>query len=78
MVRVVDGVCDMPDICRNKHCLYFDISGEATKRYVHALADMEMLLPDERKRKHVVLEFSCPFLAWKEGQKKKKKKGVGQ
>ena len=76
MVKIVDGICDMPDLCKNQHCVYFDISRRATQQYLNALWEMAALPGSESHTKHRVLEFNCPFLAWKDGQKKKSRKRV--
>jgi len=76
MVKVVDGICDMPDICKNEHCTYFDMSRKATKQYLKALSELAALPPMERKQKHTVIEFNCPFLAWKDSHRKKQERKV--
>jgi len=72
MVKIIDGICDSPDICRNKSCPYFDMSEEATKRYLGVLFKEAALLPSERGKTQI-LEFTCPFLAWKQDQAERRK-----
>ena len=56
----------MPDICKNKHCVYFDPSEDGTKKYLEALDDFETeeieRLLGKQESKHKVIEIVCPFL----------------
>jgi hypothetical protein len=38
LVEVLEGICDAPDLCRFKQCEYYDISKEATRKFLKALA----------------------------------------
>ena len=77
MVRVIGGICDIPSACKNTYCPYYDVSAKATKRYLEIEDEIEeQELVEELGetvggKKHRVLEFTCPFLRWKEGRQSK-------
>jgi len=64
MVQILDGICDIPDICRNKHCAYYDTTKEATEHYIDIKAELREE-PWDEKLKEKILVFHCPYLAWK-------------
>lgn len=38
IVNICDGICDSADRCGIEHCEFYDISPEATKRFLRANA----------------------------------------
>jgi len=37
--KIIDGICDCPDICRRKDCPFFHDGVESIKRYIRMLGE---------------------------------------
>ena len=69
MVKVTDEVCELSTVCDNLNCHYY-ASPKKLERLDDELTRDAGLFAAERP-KHRILEFDCPYLAWKEAQRSK-------
>jgi len=67
MVEILDNICDMSDICKNKHCYYYNLTREAVEKYMDVTTLMYSFCDEEEKliKEGRVLRFVCPYLSWK-------------
>jgi len=62
VVKVINGVCDSPDLCGNRRCPFYNVDREAVRRYAGGLIDL-VTDPEEAVRgDHKVLVFDCAIL----------------